>query len=442
MPALASTAASWRQPKRARAELVAHRADAEPGRDGEAERRGDERTLGCGHRRVRPQLRRHVHRREPARRRGTRRAPTHARRGPLATTSAKNAAAYRPQVAYPAPDGPVWNRSTSVSGQSGKRNAKPNAAGIGAEVGDSGRPRAGAARPPRPRPATATSTPRNEATTSRPERMDPTRNGDDEQRDEQRGGREERHRDRGEHADAEAWRGRGAPGSVIAAEPGRAHERRHEERHDREEHQGAESTVRDRVRAAVTGDTADVYLRLHLLSTCTVAPHGLDLGGVFGLLANVAWTNLGPVAADAVDDVRWNARRQRHRRPRPRPRQVSPAHRLRHAAGCAHRRRQPRAPRRAPRARHHRHARGLRQLQRRHARDLDGRGTHLRRRGRRRRHRHRRRGEHHGHAVGRRQGGRVDRRALPARRRERPRHLPRRRLRRSRPACTSRPARS
>jgi 2,3,4,5-tetrahydropyridine-2-carboxylate N-succinyltransferase len=57
-------------------------------------------------------------------------------------------------------------------------------------------------------------------------------------------------------------------------------------------------------------DTADVYLRLHLLSTCTVAPHGLDLGGVFGLLANVAWTNVGPVAADAVDEVRWNARRR------------------------------------------------------------------------------------------------------------------------------------
>ena len=56
-------------------------------------------------------------------------------------------------------------------------------------------------------------------------------------------------------------------------------------------------------------DTQDVYLRLHLLSTCTVAPHGLDLTSPFGLLANVAWTNLGPVAADRLDELRWRARR-------------------------------------------------------------------------------------------------------------------------------------
>ncbi len=56
-------------------------------------------------------------------------------------------------------------------------------------------------------------------------------------------------------------------------------------------------------------DTHDVYLRLHLLSTCTVAPHGQDLTGVFGLLANVAWTNVGPVAADSLDELRFKARR-------------------------------------------------------------------------------------------------------------------------------------
>lgn len=38
----------------------------------------------------------------------------------------------------------------------------------------------------------------------------------------------------------------------------------------------------------------DAYLRLHLLSHRLVKPHGLNLDGVFGLLANVAWTSAGP----------------------------------------------------------------------------------------------------------------------------------------------------
>lgn len=41
-------------------------------------------------------------------------------------------------------------------------------------------------------------------------------------------------------------------------------------------------------------DASDVYLRLHLLSSRRVAPHGLSLEGQFGLLANVVWTTLGP----------------------------------------------------------------------------------------------------------------------------------------------------
>ncbi|WP_424214382.1 2,3,4,5-tetrahydropyridine-2,6-dicarboxylate N-succinyltransferase [Streptomyces sp. BI20] len=55
-------------------------------------------------------------------------------------------------------------------------------------------------------------------------------------------------------------------------------------------------------------DAHDAYLRLHLLSTRLVKPHGQNLDGVFGLLANVAWTSLGPVAVDAVETVRLNAR--------------------------------------------------------------------------------------------------------------------------------------
>src|SRR5207302_300652 len=56
-------------------------------------------------------------------------------------------------------------------------------------------------------------------------------------------------------------------------------------------------------------DAADAYLRLHLLSWRLIKPHEANLDGIFGLLANVAWTSLGPVAADQVDDVRLRARR-------------------------------------------------------------------------------------------------------------------------------------
>jgi 2,3,4,5-tetrahydropyridine-2-carboxylate N-succinyltransferase len=55
-------------------------------------------------------------------------------------------------------------------------------------------------------------------------------------------------------------------------------------------------------------DTADVYLRLHLLSHRLVRPHGLNLTGVFGLLPNVAWTSLGPVALADLDAVRLRSR--------------------------------------------------------------------------------------------------------------------------------------
>ena len=53
---------------------------------------------------------------------------------------------------------------------------------------------------------------------------------------------------------------------------------------------------------------ADVYLRLHLLSHRLAAPRTLNLDGAFGLLSNVAWTNLGPVAVADIDDVRLRVR--------------------------------------------------------------------------------------------------------------------------------------
>ena len=60
--------------------------------------------------------------------------------------------------------------------------------------------------------------------------------------------------------------------------------------------------------SAPPADPADAYLRLQLLSHRLVAPHGLSLDGVFGVLVNVAWTSLGPVAADRLDEARLRAR--------------------------------------------------------------------------------------------------------------------------------------
>ena len=57
-------------------------------------------------------------------------------------------------------------------------------------------------------------------------------------------------------------------------------------------------------------DASDVYLRLHLLSHRLAKPRTLNLDGAFGLLANVAWTNLGPVALDVLDEVRESLRRK------------------------------------------------------------------------------------------------------------------------------------
>lgn len=55
-------------------------------------------------------------------------------------------------------------------------------------------------------------------------------------------------------------------------------------------------------------DAYDVYLRLHLLSTRMVRPHGLNLDGVFGLLTNVVWTNHGPCPVDGFEAIRLRLR--------------------------------------------------------------------------------------------------------------------------------------
>ncbi|USI91538.1 2,3,4,5-tetrahydropyridine-2,6-dicarboxylate N-succinyltransferase [Rhodococcus sp. D-6] len=55
-------------------------------------------------------------------------------------------------------------------------------------------------------------------------------------------------------------------------------------------------------------DTHDVYLRLHLLSHRLVQPHGLSLDGIFGMLANVVWTNYGPCSLENFETVRSRLR--------------------------------------------------------------------------------------------------------------------------------------
>ena len=51
-------------------------------------------------------------------------------------------------------------------------------------------------------------------------------------------------------------------------------------------------------------DAKDAYLRLHLLSHRLVKPHGQSLDGIFGLLANVVWTSVGPCAVDGFELTR------------------------------------------------------------------------------------------------------------------------------------------
>jgi len=51
-------------------------------------------------------------------------------------------------------------------------------------------------------------------------------------------------------------------------------------------------------------DAIDAYLRLHLLSHRLVKPHGQSLDGIFGLLANVVWTSVGPCAIEGFELTR------------------------------------------------------------------------------------------------------------------------------------------
>jgi 2,3,4,5-tetrahydropyridine-2,6-dicarboxylate N-succinyltransferase len=57
-------------------------------------------------------------------------------------------------------------------------------------------------------------------------------------------------------------------------------------------------------------DAFDAYLRLHLLSHRLIAPHGANMDGVFGVLANVVWTNYGPCAVEGFESTRARLRKR------------------------------------------------------------------------------------------------------------------------------------
>ncbi len=61
--------------------------------------------------------------------------------------------------------------------------------------------------------------------------------------------------------------------------------------------------------ADAPASASDAYLRLHLLSHRLLRPRAINLDGVFGHLANVAWTNLGPAPVEGLDELRWRVRR-------------------------------------------------------------------------------------------------------------------------------------
>jgi 2,3,4,5-tetrahydropyridine-2-carboxylate N-succinyltransferase len=56
--------------------------------------------------------------------------------------------------------------------------------------------------------------------------------------------------------------------------------------------------------------TEDAYLRLHLLSHRLVRPNSINLDGIFSVLPNVVWTNLGPCPVEDFERTRMTLRRK------------------------------------------------------------------------------------------------------------------------------------
>jgi 2,3,4,5-tetrahydropyridine-2-carboxylate N-succinyltransferase len=55
---------------------------------------------------------------------------------------------------------------------------------------------------------------------------------------------------------------------------------------------------------AAPADPSDAYLRLHLLSHRLVRPNTINLDGIFGVLNNVVWTNVGPCPVEDFEHTR------------------------------------------------------------------------------------------------------------------------------------------
>jgi 2,3,4,5-tetrahydropyridine-2,6-dicarboxylate N-succinyltransferase len=56
-----------------------------------------------------------------------------------------------------------------------------------------------------------------------------------------------------------------------------------------------------------SADSADAYLRLHLLSHRLMRPNSMNMDGIFTVLPNVCWTSLGPVAVSEIGAARQRA---------------------------------------------------------------------------------------------------------------------------------------
>jgi 2,3,4,5-tetrahydropyridine-2-carboxylate N-succinyltransferase len=59
---------------------------------------------------------------------------------------------------------------------------------------------------------------------------------------------------------------------------------------------------------AAPADAPDAYLRLHLLSHRLALPNTINLDGLFGVLNNVVWTNVGPCPVDDFERTRLRLR--------------------------------------------------------------------------------------------------------------------------------------
>jgi 2,3,4,5-tetrahydropyridine-2,6-dicarboxylate N-succinyltransferase len=66
-----------------------------------------------------------------------------------------------------------------------------------------------------------------------------------------------------------------------------------------------DTTILDLMQAPT--DVADAYLRLQLLSHRLVKPRTLNLDGIFSILPNLVWTNLGAVAVSEINKTRARA---------------------------------------------------------------------------------------------------------------------------------------